>query len=347
MYNEPFSIDHKSYNQGTRGLAGVSLARYWTSLIFTVIVFIIGLVVDSLSKEIIYSYGLYGYGYAYNPNRDTIEVLGIITGILSIIFLLTYLVLFIIYFVKLYDFRKLIPEADVRRGANSLITSMWLMVGSVIFIILVAILAAAEETLAVLIILPLLGLLVGLIFEIIGFGQLQSAKTLHQTTRGGFTILFVSDLIYCFNMLLAIILSAVTASSAIHGEDTLTAYSTTRIVCGSISLVIMIIAMVGWSKVGTPIRKGEMEGEPKPQPVAEPAPAPAPKPETKPEPKPQPVAEPAPVPTPAPEPAPAPKPAPAPEPAPAPKPRPKFCTNCGSPLPEGAKFCTNCGSPVK
>lgn len=347
MYNEPFSIDHKSYNQGTRGLAGISLARYWTSLIFTVIVFIIGLVVDSLSKEIIYSYGLYGYGYAYNPNRDTIEVLGIITGILSIIFLLTYLVLFIIYFVKLYDFRKLIPEADVRRGANSLITSMWLMVGSVIFIILVAILAAAEETLAVLIILPLLGLLVGLIFEIIGFGQLQSAKTLHQTTRGGFTILFVSDLIYCFNMLLAIILSAVTASSAIHGEDTLTAYSTTRIVCGSISLVIMIIAMVGWSKVGTPIRKGEMEGEPKPQPVAEPAPAPAPKPETKPEPKPQPVAEPAPVPTPAPEPAPAPKPAPAPEPAPAPKPRPKFCTNCGSPLPEGAKFCTNCGSPVK
>ena len=335
MYNEPFSIDHKSYNQGTRGLAGVSLARYWTSLIFTVIVFIIGLVVDSLSKDIIYSYGLYGYGYAYNPNRDTIEVLGIITGILSIIFLLTYLVLFIIYFVKLYDFRKLIPEADVRRGANSLITSMWLMVGSVIFIILVAILAAAEETLAVLIILPLLGLLVGLIFEIIGFGQLQSAKTLHQTTRGGFTILFVSDLIYCFNMLLAIILSAVTASSAIHGEDTLTAYSTTRIVCGSISLVIMIIAMVGWSKVGTPIRKGEMEGEPKPQPVAEPAPAPAPKPETKPEPKPQPVAEPAPVPT------------PAPEPAPAPKPRPKFCTNCGSPLPEGAKFCGNCGSPVK
>ena len=309
MYNEPFSIDHKSYNQGTRGLAGVSLARYWTSLIFTVIVFIIGLVVDSLSKEIIYSYGLYGYGYAYNPNRDTIEVLGIITGILSIIFLLTYLVLFIIYFVKLYDFRKLIPEADVRRGANSLITSMWLMVGSVIFIILVAILAAAEETLAVLIILPLLGLLVGLIFEIIGFGQLQSAKTLHQTTRGGFTILFVSDLIYCFNMLLAIILSAVTASSAIHGEDTLTAYSTTRIVCGSISLVIMIIAMVGWSKVGTPIRKGEMEGEQGPQPVVEPAPAPAP--------------------------------------APAPKPRPKFCTNCGSPLPEGAKFCGNCGSPVK
>ena len=339
MYNEPFSIDHKSYNQGTRGLAGVSLARYWTSLIFTVIVFIIGLVVDSLSKEIIYSYGLYGYGYAYNPNRDTIEVLGIITGILSIIFLLTYLVLFIIYFVKLYDFRKLIPEADVRRGANSLITSMWLMVGSVIFIILVAILAVAEVSLAALIILPLLGLLVGLIFEIIGFGQLQSAKTLHQTTRGGFTILFVSDLIYCFNMLLAIILSAVTASSTIHGEDTLTAYSTTRIVCGSISLVIMIIAMVGWSKVGTPIRKGEMESEPQLQPVAEPAPAPAPapapKPETKPEPKPQPVAEPAPVPT------------PAPEPAPAPKPRPKFCTNCGSPLPEGAKFCGNCGSPVK
>ena len=355
MYNEPIFIDHKSYNQGTRGLAGISLARYWVSLIFMVIVFIIGLVVDSLSKEIIYSYGYYGYGYAYNPNKDTIEILGIVTAVLSIIYLLTYLVLYIIYCIRLYDFKKLIPADDVRRGANSLITSMWLMVGSVIFVFLVILLIVAEANLAVLIILPLLGLLVGLIFEIIGFGQLQSAKTLHQTTRGGFTILFVSDLIYCFNMLLAIILSAVTASSAIHGEDTLTAYSTTRIVCGSISLVIMIIAMVGWSKVGTPLRKGEMDGEPKPQPVAEPAPAPAPVPQpapTNPEPAP---ATPAPVET-----APEdlhlvktvdsePEAAPEPEPAPAPasKPRPKFCTNCGSPLREGAKFCGNCGSPVK
>lgn len=345
MYNEPISIDHKSYNQGTRGLAGISLARYWVSLIYTVIIYILGFVLDSLSKEVVYGYGYYGYGYAYNPNQDTIEILGIVLLILSIIFLLTYLVLYIIYCIRLYDFKKLIPADDVSRGANSLITSMWLMVGSVIFIILVAILTVAEVSLAALIILPLLGLLVGLIFEIIGFGQLQSAKTLHQTTRGGFTILFVSDLIYCFDMLLAIILSAVTASSAIHGEDTLTAYSTTRIVCGSISLVIMIIAMVGWSKVGTPIRKGEMESEPHLQPVAEPAPAPAPapapKPETKPEPKPQPVAEPAPAA------APAASAAPAPAAEPAPKPRPKFCTNCGSPLPEGAKFCGNCGSPVK
>lgn len=347
MNAQPQTLDIRSYNQGTRGIAGVSLARYWVSIIFTVIVFIIGLVVDSLSKEIIYSYGHYGYGYAYNPNRDTIEVLGIITGVLSIVFLLTYLILFIIYFVRLYDFRRLIPGDDVRRGAGSLITSLWLIVGSfVLTVIFVAVVAAAENPdLLVLMILPSLMLLVGFIFEIIGFGQLQSAGTLHRTTRNGFSLLFISDLVYCFNILLAIILSAVTTSSAIHGEDTLTAYSTTWIVCGSISLVIMIIAMVGWSKVGTPLRKGEMDGEPKPQPVAEPAPAPAPV-ETAPEDLhlvKTVDSEPEAVPEPAPEAAPEPEPAP----ATAPKPRPKFCTNCGSPLREGAKFCGNCGSPVK
>lgn len=347
MNAQPQTLDIRSYNQGTRGIAGISLTRYWVSIIFTVIVFIIGLVVDSLSKEIIYSYGHYGYGYAYNPNRDTIEVLGIITGVLSIVFLLTYLILFIIYFVRLYDFRRLIPGDDVRRGAGSLITSLWLIVGSfVLTVIFVAVVAAAENPdLLVLMILPSLMLLVGFIFEIIGFGQLQSAGTLHRTTRNGFSLLFISDLVYCFNILLAIILSAVTTSSAIHGEDTLTAYSTTWIVCGSISLVIMIIAMVGWSKVGTPLRKGEMDGEPKPQPVAEPAPAPAPV-ETAPEDLhlvKTVDSEPEAVPEPAPEAAPEPEPAP----ATAPKPRPKFCTNCGSPLREGAKFCGNCGSPVK
>ena len=355
MYNQALSIDPKSYNQGTRSIAGISLTRYWVSIIFTVIVFIIGFVVDSLSKEIIYSYGPYGYGYAYNPNRDTIEVLGIITGVLSIVFLLTYLILFIIYFVRLYDFRRLIPGDDVRRGAGSLITSLWLIVGSfVLTVIFVAVVAAAENPdLLVLMILPALMLLVGFIFEIIGFGQLQGAGTLHRTTRNGFSLLFISDLVYCFNILLAIILATVTGSSALRGEDVLTGFSTVRIVCGIISLVIMIIAMIGWYQVRKPIGNEPDGIVPEPAPVPQPAPAnPEPAPAT-----PAPVetapedlhlvktvdSEPKAVPEPAPEAAPEPE----PEPAPAPKPRPKFCTNCGSPLREGAKFCGNCGSPVK
>ena len=355
MNAQPQTLDIRSYNQGTRSIAGVSLARYWTSLIFTAIVFIIGLVVDSLSKEIIYSYGHYGYGYAYNPNRDTIEVLGIITGVLSIVFLLTYLILFIIYFVRLYDFRRLIPGDDVRRGAGSLITSLWLIVGSfVLTVIFVAVVAAAENPdLLVLMILPALMLLVGFIFEIIGFGQLQGAGTLHRTTRNGFSLLFISDLVYCFNILLAIILATVTGSSALRGEDVLTGFSTVRIVCGIISLVIMIIAMIGWYQVRKPIGNEPDGIVPEPAPVPQPAP-------TNPEPAP---ATPAPVetapedlhlvktvdsePKAVPEPAPEAAPEPEPEPAPAPKPRPKFCTNCGSPLREGAKFCGNCGSPVK
>lgn len=362
MNAQPQTLDIRSYNQGTRGIAGVSLARYWVSIIFTVIVFIIGLVVDSLSKEVIYSYGHYGYGYAYNPNRDTIEVLGIITGVLSIVFLLTYLILFIIYFVRLYDFRRLIPGDDVRRGAGSLITSLWLIVGSfVLTVIFVAVVAAAENPdLLVLMILPALMLLVGFIFEIIGFGQLQGAGTLHRTTRNGFSLLFISDLVYCFNILLAIILATVTSSSALRGEDVLTGFSTVRIVCGIISLVIMVLAMIGWSMVGKPV-SSEPEGTvPEPAPVPQPAPTnPEPAPAT-----PAPVetapedlhlvktvdSEPEAVPEPAleaaPEPAPEAAPEPEPEPAPAPKPRPKFCTNCGSPLTEGAKFCGNCGTPV-
>ena len=355
MNAQPQTLDIRSYNQGTRGIAGVSLARYWVSIIFTVIVFIIGLVVDSLSKEIIYSYGHYGYGYAYNPNRDTIEVLGIITGILSIIFLLTYLVLFIIYFVKLYDFRKLIPEADVRRGANSLLTSIWLVVcGFVLTLIFVAVVAVAEEEdLLVLLLLPMIAFLAAFIFEVIGFGQLQSAGTLRKSTRSGFTFLFVADLLLCANFLLAIILATVTSSSALRGEDVLTGFSTVRIVCGIISFVIMIIAMIGWYQVRKPIGNEPDGIVPEPAPVPQPAPTnPEPAPAT-----PAPVetapedlhlvktvdSEPEAVPEPAPEAAPEPEPAP----APAPKPRPKFCTNCGSPLREGAKFCGNCGSPVK
>lgn len=241
----------------------------------------------------------------------------------------------------------MIPEVDVRRGANSLLTSIWLVVcGFVLTLIFVAVVAAAENPdLLVLMILPALMLLVGFIFEIIGFGQLQGAGTLHRTTRNGFSLLFISDLVYCFNILLAIILATVTRSSALRGEDVLTGFSTVRIVCGIISLVIMVLAMIGWSMVGKPV-SSEPEGT-----VPEPAPVPQPAP-TNPEPAP---ATPAPVET-APEDLhlvktvdsePEAAPEPEPEPAPAPKPRPKFCTNCGSPLSEGAKFCGNCGSPVK
>ena len=355
MNAQPQTLDIRSYNQGTRGIAGVSLARYWVSIIFTVIVFIIGLVVDSLNKEIIFSYGPYGHGYAYNPNRDTIEVLGIITGVLSIVFLLTYLILFIIYFVRLYDFRRLIPGDDVRRGAGSLITSLWLIVGSfVLTVIFVAVVAAAENPdLLVLMILPALMLLVGFIFEIIGFGQLQSAGTLRKSTRSGFTFLFVADLLFCANFLLAIILILATTSSVIREEDYLTEFSTVINVCGTISFVIMIIAMIGWYQVRKPIGNEPDGIVPEPAPVPQPAPKnpePAPATHAPVETAPEDLhlvktvdSEPEAVPEPAPEAAPEPEPAP----APAPKPRPKFCTNCGSPLREGAKFCGNCGSPVK
>lgn len=345
MFNQTLPPDTRLYNQATKGISGISLARYWVSIIYTVIVFILGIIISSLSKKVVYDF--YGYGYGYNPNAGTIETLGIVAIILTVIFALTYLILYIIYCVRLYDFRRLLPAEDIRRGANSLITSMWMYIISFILLFFFAIIIAVaeDEALAALMIIPVLGLLLGIIFEIIGFAQLKGAPSLHPDTQGGFTTLFVADLIYCFNIILAIILTLVEADAAISGRSPLETFSTSSLVTGIISLIIIIIAMLGWGKVGKPVGEAPADLHTQPVQPAAPAPAPAPKAAPAPEPEPEPAPEPSPAPAPTPEPEA--KPAPAPDPAPAPeKPRPKFCTNCGAPVPPGAKFCGNCGSPI-
>ena len=104
------TTDNKMYNNITKSLSGVSLGRYWVSIVYSVIMLILALVINEKSKAVVYS-----YYYSYNPNASTIETLGIIAAVVSIIYLLAYLILLIIYITRLYDFQRQIPGDHVNR----------------------------------------------------------------------------------------------------------------------------------------------------------------------------------------------------------------------------------------
>ena len=304
------STDAKTYNQAAGRLSGMALARYWASIVYGLILFIISMV-------------------AVNASLSEAEDLGITAGIMSLLFGIVILTLFILYFSRLYDFRRMIPGDQVNRGTTTLITSLWIMIASLVLVFIFAVIIADNDEMAPLMIMPGIGFLVALILEMIGFSALKEAQNLHPEARTGFGLLLTADIILCGNTVLAIILFA-----ALFPDTPL---STIGIVNGVISLIATIVAMIGWGNVGKQVPDGEAPVQAQ-QPAA-PAPAPAP----------QPVPQPAPAPAPQPAPTPAPDPTPAPEPAPTPQPAPakKFCTNCGSPLKEGAKFCGNCGAPTE
>ena len=329
--------DIKAYNYAARCLSRASQTRYWVSLIFTTLLFVLGFIIQDLSNDVIYAYG---YGRRFSSHADTVETLTLIASALSAIVGFVLVALFTIYYVRLYDFRRLVVADDVKKGVGTLITSLWVLVISVVLVVVFALIIEEEgdDDLMLLMLIPVVGALVAIVLEIIGFVQLKNAYSLPERTRGGFGLIFVADLLFCLNLILTIIMIAVEPN-----PDGTTVF---MIIIGVIGYISMILALIGWNKVGTQL--GE-DGEPevKPAPAPKPVPAPKPAPEPKPAPAPKPAPKPAPAPAPKPAPKPKPEPAPAPAPEPAPAPQKKFCTNCGNPVSLTAKFCTNCGSPVE
>lgn len=248
----------KTYNFLTRRLSRAMLTLIWLTIglaIFSLVVSIIG-----------------GIAAINSGDEDTILAFMSFTFIVSGIVSILEIIFFIIYFVRLYDFRNNVEGKD-RSNSSLLITAIWIQIATPILATLLMVIAITSSNFsfagindtddlvdalewfledvgpmfAIAGIVSLLGSLVAFVLQLIGYAGLGKSQTLYRYTADGFKSVFMSYiwLIIGFGAyILMMILGYATELPAFIAIGGLAFF----VIC----IVSLVKLIKGWNLVGVP-----------------------------------------------------------------------------------------------
>ena len=255
------------YNPVVKRLSNTAKARLWTGLIggFLIAMIFIITLVSSVSNLAAVSYG----------GSDMLPMEAIGSGIaLALVFLLavllglTMLILFIVWFIRLYSFRSVLYDED-RKSVSLLIASVWISIAvGVLGGISTSISLAATATEAVAYMdrgyaaqsmsglpvvavifscLSMLGGLAALILELVGYARLRKSDTLYFETANGFGSLLTADVLMI--SLVVLVFIAAIISAALKSPAVIVIFGFIALV---MSIVALVLQFVGWGRIGRP-----------------------------------------------------------------------------------------------
>lgn len=249
----------KSYNFVSSRLSAISLAQIWTAIGVVLFTFFVAVLITLSGTDI------EGAGMG----------LGMI-GLVSFLYSIAAIVLFIIFFVRLYDYHGEMQGRD-RRASGLLITAIWLYIGAVLATIIASSVTAVSAVfglltepddiedlldsitygaplVVVIYIIAAVLELTAFILTLTGYHMLSKSDTILPEAAAGWGKLFLAVIILLIALVAAVLILVIAASAGIE-EVAFIALALIVIV----SIVSLVLTIMGWKAIGAqaPMPLGE------------------------------------------------------------------------------------------